>query len=198
MNLIRSNRWYAWFLTAAGGMGLVASFVITLEKQRLLQNPNYIPACSINPIISCGSVMKTVQASVFGFPNSWLGLIGFMAVIVVGVSVLAGAEFKIWYWRLFNAGTLFGVVFVHWLFVQSVYHIHALCPWCMVVWSMTIPIFWYTTMRNFREGVWLVPKAMQGVMSSLQEYKNLVLVVWYLMILSLIGVQFWYYWKTIL
>ncbi len=38
------------------------------------------------------------------------------------------------------AGTLLGTVFVHWLIFQSLYRIGALCPYCMVVWAVTIPL----------------------------------------------------------
>ncbi len=188
---------YAWFLVIGGAVGLVASFVITLEKLRLLQDSGYVPSCSINPVISCGSVMQTAQASVFGFPNSWLGLVGFTAVMVVGLGLLAGAEYKTWYWRAFNFGTLLGVVFIHWLLGQSVFVIHALCPWCMVVWAVTIPIFWYTTMRAIHEGYWRLPKVLQPVLRFLQSYKHVVLVLWYVVIVALILHQFWYYFKTI-
>ncbi|PRC62285.1 hypothetical protein C6A85_03910, partial [Mycobacterium sp. ITM-2017-0098] len=30
--------------------------------------------------------------------------------------------------------------FVHWLIFQSLYRIGALCPYCMVVWAVTIPL----------------------------------------------------------
>lgn len=189
---------YPWLLTLGGSVGLIASFVITYEKLQLLLNPRYVPSCSINPVISCGSVMKTAQASVFGFPNSWLGLIGFSALILVGVSVLTCARFPNWYWRLFNLGTLFGVCFIHWLAFQSIFVIHALCPWCMVVWSVTIPIFWYTTLRNFHEGVWPTPRPLTRTLTFLQDYKNLILVLWYLAIIGVIVAKFWYYWRTLL
>jgi hypothetical protein len=29
-----------------------------------------------------------------------------------------------------------------------------LCPWCMLVWSVTIPMFWVLTFRNARDGVY--------------------------------------------
>ena len=143
--------------------------------------------------------MRTMQAhAIFGMLNSWWGLIGFTAVIVVGVGLLAGATYKAWFWRLFNLGMLGGVVFIHWLFFQTVYHINALCPWCMVVWSVTIPLFWYTTLRNFDTGVWPTPKPLRPALKFLQAYKNLILVLWYLVIIALILSHFWYYFKTVL
>ena len=45
-----------------------------------------------------------------------------------------------WYWAGLAAGTLLGTVFVHWLIFQSLYRIGALCPYCMVVWAVTIPL----------------------------------------------------------
>lgn len=43
----------------AGIIGAIASFVLTYGKIQVLQNPAYKPACSVNPVLSCGSVMKT-------------------------------------------------------------------------------------------------------------------------------------------
>ena len=75
-----------WVLLA-GIIGEVAAFVLTVEKVRQLQNPSYVPSCSINPVLSCGSVMLTKQASLFGFPNPLLGIAAFSVVIVTGVPV---------------------------------------------------------------------------------------------------------------
>ena len=45
-----------------------------------------------------------------------------------------------WYWAGLTVGTVLGAVFVHWLIFQSLYRIGALCPYCMLVWSVTIPL----------------------------------------------------------
>ena len=47
-----------------------------VEKIEILINPDYVPSCSLNPVLSCGSVMITPQASAFGFPNSLIGYRG--------------------------------------------------------------------------------------------------------------------------
>ncbi len=60
-------------LVVAGALGLTASLVLTIEKFSLLADPTYRPSCSINPVISCGSVMSSPQAEAFGFPNPLLG-----------------------------------------------------------------------------------------------------------------------------
>lgn len=58
----------AWWLLIAGAIGLVASMTLTVEKIDILLDPSYVPSCNINPILSCGSVMMTPQASLLGFP----------------------------------------------------------------------------------------------------------------------------------
>ena len=35
------------------------------------------PGCSLNPVVSCGNIMKSEQAAAFGFPNPMLGLVAY-------------------------------------------------------------------------------------------------------------------------
>lgn len=187
-----------WVLLIAGIVGLIASFVLTLEKLEVVKNPDYVATCDINPVISCGSVMRSDQAEVFGFPNPLMGLIGFSAVAVVGGALLAGARFKRWFWLALQVGLLFAVGFVHWLFFQTVYRINALCPYCMVVWSVTIPAFWYVLLYNLRTGAIKTPAAWSKFIGFIQRHHLDILVVWYLIIITLILNHFWYYFGTLL
>lgn len=189
---------FPWILSIGGILGFFAAFILTVEKIELIINPNYVPTCNISPLISCGSVMNTWQASAFGFPNSLLGIAGFAIVATVGVALLAGATFKRWFWIGLQLGTVFGVVFVHWLFIQSVYRIEALCPYCMVVWAVTIPIFWYTTLYNLRTGNIPTPPRLKRLVAFLQRHQGDVLIIWYALIIGLILNHFWYYWSTLI
>ena len=63
----------AWWVLIAGVIGLTAAMTLTIEKIEILINPDYVPTCSINPVLSCGSVMITPQASVFGFLVTLMG-----------------------------------------------------------------------------------------------------------------------------
>lgn len=92
--------------------------------------------------------MDSPQASAFGFPNPLIGIAAFAVVVAVGVALLTGYRPPRWVWSGLQLGVTFGVVFVHWLVFRSLYRIHALCPYCMVVWVVTIAIFWYTTLHN--------------------------------------------------
>ncbi|WP_141302687.1 vitamin K epoxide reductase family protein, partial [Streptomyces gardneri] len=105
---IGASRAFSWLLVITGAAGLLASWVITIDKIKLLEDPNFTPGCSLNPIVSCGNIMKSEQAAVFGFPNPMLGLVTYAMVIAIGVGLLAGARYRRWYWLGLNAGTLFG------------------------------------------------------------------------------------------
>jgi uncharacterized membrane protein len=182
-----------------GVIGLVAAFVIMYDKLRILQDPSYRPSCSINPIISCGSVMRSSQSHIiFGFPNPILGLIGFPVVITIGMALLAGATFRRWFWRGLELGALLGVIFISWLAFESIYRIQALCPYCMAVWSVTIPIFWYTTLYNLRAKNLPTPRKLRSLVAFAQKHHGEILTVWYLIIIVLILNHFWYYWQTLI
>jgi uncharacterized membrane protein len=185
-------------LTVAGLVGTVAALVLTVEKIKLLQDPGYTPSCSINPILSCGSVMETAQAAAFGFPNALIGLVAFPVVTTVGVVVLTGARLPRWFWLGLQAGTVFGVGFVHWLFFQSVYRIGALCPYCTVVWVVAITLFWYTTLHNVHHRHLPLPARWRRGVDVITGYHTVGLTVWFLVLAALIGQAFWSYWRTLL
>ncbi|MFI9328486.1 vitamin K epoxide reductase family protein [Kitasatospora sp. NPDC052868] len=191
-------RRFAVLLLVTGGLGLFASIVLTLDKIKLLQDPSYVPNCNINPIISCGSIMRSDQAEAFGFPNSLLGLIGFAVVLAIGAGLLAGAAYRRWFWLGLQAGTLFGIGFVSWLMYQALYRIGALCPYCMVVWAAMIPLFWYTTLHNLRTGVIPTPRSLRPVVREVVRYHWVVPALWYAVVALLILNRFWYYWRTLL
>lgn len=144
---------FAIFLIVAGALGWWAAFSLTLDKFLVLTDPQADLDCNFSVIVQCGTNLSSWQGAVFGFPNPLLGLGGFVAPIAVGVSLLAGARFARWYWALFNVGVLGAFAFVIWLISQSIYVLGVLCPWCMLVWSVVIPMFWVVTSRNLAEGV---------------------------------------------
>lgn len=143
----------AIFLIVAGALGWWASFSLTVDKFLLLQNPQADLDCNFSLLVQCGKNLESWQGAVFGFPNPLLGLGGFVAPIAVGVGLLAGARFARWFWALFNAGIAGALAFVIWLISQSIFVLGTLCPWCMLVWTVTIPLFWIVTARNLADGV---------------------------------------------
>ena len=182
----------AWWVLIAGVIGFVAAATLTIEKIEMLINPTYVPSCSINPVLSCGSVMVTHQASVFGFPNPLMGIAGFSVAIVTGVLAVTKVRLPQWYWVGLMIGTGLGVVFVHWLIYQSLYVIGALCPYCMVVWSVTIPLFVVVTSIALR------PLAGNAVLRGIYTWRWSIVTLWFTAVILLILVRFWSYWSTLI
>ncbi|URM92045.1 vitamin K epoxide reductase family protein [Streptomyces sp. MRC013] len=156
-----AGRAFAWMLVTTGAAGLLAAWIITLDKFRILEDPTFVPGCNFNPVLACGSIMESDQATVFGFPNPMLGLVTYGMVVAIGVGLLAGARYRRWYWLGLNAGTLFGVGFCTWLMVESLYAINALCLWCCLAWAATIIMFWYVTSYNVRNGLLPAPSGLR-------------------------------------
>ncbi|WP_428338309.1 vitamin K epoxide reductase family protein [Mycobacterium sp.] len=185
----------AWWILIAGVAGLIASATLTIEKIELLVNPSYVPSCNLNPIVSCGSVMTTPQASAFGFPNSLIGIAAFAIVFVTGVLAVAKVPLPRWYWIGITFGTLAATGFVHWLIIQSLYRIGALCPYCMVVWVATISLLVVVASIAFgpngdgRGGV---------VAREFHHWRWSIATIWFTAVFLLIVVRFWDYWSTLI
>ncbi|MFF8013278.1 vitamin K epoxide reductase family protein [Streptomyces sp. NPDC007929] len=188
-----AGRAFALLLVVTGAAGLLASWIITLDKFKLLQDPDFTPGCSLNPVVSCGSVLESDQAEVFGFPNPMLGLVAYGVVICVGASLLAGARFPRWYWLTFDAGCLFGVGFVTWLQFESLYRINALCLWCCLAWAATIPLFWYVTSYAVRQGFLPAPGA---VRRFLDEFTWVLPVLHLGVVGMLVLMRWWDFWTS--
>ena len=187
------DRVMPWLLLIGGTIGLICAFIIMYEKIQLFQNSSYVPSCDLNPVVSCGSVMASDQASAFGFPNPLIGLIAFPVLIALGVVLLSGGTIKRWLWWGVLGGTIFGLGFVHWLFFQSVYRINALCPYCMVVWATTITLFWYCLLYNLQLSRAKLSAGSQRIADFLRRHHLDVLVFWLLVIAFFIVKHFWYY-----
>ena len=189
----RGSRPFALLLVLCGAAGLLASWVITLDKFKLLEDPDFVPGCSLNPVLSCGSVMESDQAEVFGFPNPMLGLVAYGIVICVGISLLARATYPRWYWLAFEAGCLFGIGFVSWLQFESLYRINALCLWCCLAWIATITLFWYVTSFVVRAGLLPAPAA---VRSFLDDFTWVLPVLHIGVVGMLVLTRWWDFWTS--
>lgn len=182
-----------WILIICGVIGLLCSFTLTVEKMDVLRNPNYHPICDLNPILSCGSVMSSKQAEAFGFDNTFMGLAAFAVLVTVGACLLAGAQLKRWFWQGLQAGATAGLLFVHWLIFNSLYRIHSLCPFCMVVWVVTITTFIYVTLYNIQHRHIKIKEKLMPAYEFARHHHIDILLFWLLLIAALILKQFWYY-----
>ena len=155
---MRDNRWVFASMLVGAIFSLLAAFVLSIDAITLAKNPNAALSCNINAIISCGTVAKTSFASMFGFPNSFLGLIAEPVVITVAVAGLAGIKFPRWF--MFTAQIFYslGFLFAFYLFFIGLFVVHAVCPWCLLVTLSTTFVWFSITRYNIRENNLLLNK----------------------------------------
>ncbi|WP_028478231.1 vitamin K epoxide reductase family protein [Nocardia sp. CNY236] len=179
----------AWILLLGGVLGWLAAGALTVERFKLFTDPGYTPSCSFNPILSCGSVMVTDQAAVFGFPNPLIGVVGFSVVVTLGILSVAGVGFPSWIWGGLWLGTALGVGFICWLIFESLYRINALCPYCMVVWAVVTPLLAVTT-----DQLW---GRRPGPLGVLAEWRWTIVVLFFAVVLLLVFLRFQDYWLSL-
>jgi uncharacterized membrane protein len=167
----------AVWLVVAGSVGWWAAFSLLTEKLHLLADPSATASCDFSVLIQCGKNLDSWQGSVFGFANPILGVAGWVAPIVVGMALLAGARFARWFWWLFTLGLTFAFGFVVWLIAQSIYELGTLCPWCMVTWAVTIPTYYLVVLHVLRTGLLPAPPAVRRAADALVGWTPLLVVV---------------------
>ncbi|MCQ3998467.1 vitamin K epoxide reductase [Aeromicrobium sp. 636] len=146
-----SDRGLGIFLAISGAIALWSSLTLTYDKIALLQaeteGKTKELSCSLSAFVDCSQVVSSNQSEVFGFPNTFIGAVAFAVVVTLGVLLASGVALPRWIWGGLQVGVLFGIGFVTWLQYQAIWEIGVLCPWCMVVWAMMIPMFVAVTAR---------------------------------------------------
>jgi uncharacterized membrane protein len=187
-----SNRWIFGLMLAFGITGLIASFTLAVEEFHLLKNPDTILSCSFNLVLNCATVMKTWQASVFGFPNMYIGLMGFPIVITIALLGLSSVKLPKWFLIGANIGYVFWTLFAYWLFFSSVYVIQVLCPWCLVVtFSMTM-LSATITHYNLKSNTFGFSKKMHKKIDQFlaKDYDKLAVAIWVVFLVALVFAKF--------
>jgi len=148
---IRDDRWIFTSMLVGAILSLIASFVLSMEAVELARNPDAVLACSVNAVLNCATVGLHPSASLFGFPNSFLGLIAEPVVITVAIAGLAGVKFPRRFMFVAQIAYTLGFIFAMYLFYTSFFIIGALCPWCLLVTATTTFVWFAITRYNIRE-----------------------------------------------
>lgn len=188
----RANKWIFGTMLAFGVLGLVSSFALSVERIHMLTDPAAKLICDINVFVSCATVMDTWQAKIFGFPNSFIGLMVYPVVITVAVAGLSGVRFPRPFMLAAQICFALGAIFAYWLFFQSVYVIQVLCPWCLVVTFSTTILFEALLRYNLRENNLYLPQRIhRKVLGWLQkDYDKLATGIWLALMVALVLIQF--------
>lgn len=174
---LRDNRWIFTSMLVGALLSLTAAFVLSVEAIQLAKNPNAVLSCNLNAVISCGVVNSHPSAFLFGFPNSFLGLLAEPVVITVAIAGLAGVRFPRAFLFAAQIGYTLGLALALWLFHMSYDVIGALCPWCLLVTLTTLFVWFAMTRYNIREGNLYLPKRASEVAKQFvaRDYDKLVL-----------------------
>lgn len=141
-------------LLASGILGLVASLMLSVDALALAEDPLADLSCNISSTISCATVGVSWQASLLGFPNAFIGLMGEPVVITLGVAGLVGVRFPRWFTLAAQAALTVGLGFAVWLFAQSYFVIGAICPWCTVLYVTSATAFAAITRITVLDGLY--------------------------------------------
>ena len=130
--------WTYLITLIASAVALVVSFVLAAETLELARHPGQQLSCDVNSTLSCSAVAQSWQAEIvkFGglsYPNAFFGIAAEAVFITVAVIGLARVIVPRWFAVCTWLGGLAALAYAYWLFTQSVFVIHALCPWCLVL-----------------------------------------------------------------
>lgn len=179
-------------LLVGSAVSWISGLVLLLDKLYLLAHPTARFGCDINPFISCGSVMMSWQAAAFGIPNMALGLGGYAILGVAGAMLLSRSQTPRWWRGAVMAGLVFAFGFVHFLAFSAIFEIQSLCLWCMLLWSMTAPMFFSYLAHLVEERA-----AERGATSrSVLRHWVLLTLAWYVLVIVVILAAFWSQWMA--
>ena len=138
----------ALLMLVGSGLGLLASFVLSIESLTLAKNSHAVLNCDLSAAMSCSAVANHWSAALLGFPNSFIGMMTLPVMVTIAVALLAGAKFPKWFMWGAQLGAVAGLLFAGWMFYMSYVEIGALCPWCLTLDASMLLIFYGLTRHN--------------------------------------------------
>jgi len=189
---IRDDRWIFLSMLIGAILSLIASFVLSVEAIELAKNSNAVLSCNFNAVINCATVGNHPSAYMFGFPNSFLGLMAEPVVITVAIAGLSRIKFPRAFMFAAQIGYTLGFIFALTLLYISYNIIGALCPWCLLVTATTTFVWFAITRYNIRENnLYLSEKASKIAQKFVaSDYDKLVLVGILVLLLVLVVVKY--------
>lgn len=184
----------AWLLTIGSAIGLWASLMLVLSERTLLQDPDASLACDLNPIVGCGSFILSPQAAALGIPNALIGTMCFTVLAATGLILLGGGRLPRFYWIGLMIGAVLGGPSLGWFQYQAMVELRGLCPYCLVVWAVTIPIVVGILGGGLRARHVPAPEPLRRV---LVQERWLVIAAWYVIVVVLVVIAFWDQWTLI-
>lgn len=181
--LYRPSRAMAIWWIVAGVAGGIVSFLLYHEYIAQLRGDTPLISCSISPVVTCGPNLLSPGGNLLGFSNSVIGMVLFTGPIFAGASALAATEgLRAWYWRTYTVFVAGAFLLVHFFAYRSVFEYSSLCPWCMIIWLVTIPLFFTVAGWTLRAGVWGTRGRTTQIGAAILSWLPLIVIADYLLI----------------
>ncbi|WP_435299610.1 vitamin K epoxide reductase family protein [Timonella sp. A28] len=179
-------------MLVAAVISLVAAFVLAIDAIKLAADPSIGLSCNFNEVLNCGTVALSWQASAFGFPNVFLGLMFEPMVVTMALLGLSGTKLPRWFALTEQVIYVFATAFAIWLFVQSMFVIGAMCPWCLTITYVT-PLILLTLLHyNIREdNIWRSGKNRERARAFVRNHYDLyVFIAWVALVTIMLVVKY--------
>jgi uncharacterized membrane protein len=110
----------------AGGLGLIVSIFTYLEQFEA----SLLNLCTVNAFLSCSAVARSGKTAVLGVPDSFVGIGGFILILVLAAIAESRRRELRWPYLLLFFTTV-GVGFSVYFGYVELAEIDALCPVCL-------------------------------------------------------------------
>lgn len=176
-------------MLVCGLVGLLASFMLTLESFHYLENPDASLVCDISILVTCQPAMNSSAGSLFGFPNVIVGLISFTLVVVGGALEAAGTRLPKWFYVGLQLGLIVAACMITYFQWFIGFQLRALCIWCSIIWLATIPLVVLVTVANLVQGN--LGQRGRSIGRALANWSWVIIVVWYIAVAGLVLAGMW-------
>ena len=136
--------WTYLIMLIASAVALGTSFILSAETLQLARHPEAALDCDVNAVVSCSAVAQSWQAEIIKFaglsyPNAFFGIAAESVFVTIAVIGMCRVRVPRWFAACTWLGGLAALAYSYWLSTQSLFVIHALCPWCLtLMFSTTI------------------------------------------------------------
>ncbi|MDK7093425.1 vitamin K epoxide reductase family protein [Gardnerella swidsinskii] len=190
-----SAAWTYGIMLFFSAVALVTSLILSAETLALARAPKKLLSCDFNSVVSCSRVAQTWQAEIvkFGelsFPNAFFGIAAESVFVTLAVIGMIRVRVPRWFAICTWLGGLCALVYAYWLFSQSMFVIHALCPWCIVLMFSTTMQFISLTHASVSSQKLLVKRFSLVESYYRLRYDLLIDVLWIAALLTLILCQY--------
>lgn len=179
----RPSRGMAIWWIVAGLAGWTVSFLLYHEYIGQLSGGDALISCNISPVVTCGPNLLSPGGNLLGVSNSIIGMVLFTGPVFAGAAALAAPEgLRAWFWRTYAVFVTGAFLLVHFFAYRSVFEYSSLCPWCMIIWLVTIPLFFAVLGWTLRAGVWGDAPSAQTLGEKILSWLPLIVLVDYVAI----------------